>query len=72
MNDSGEGHAAGRLTVNLPARVWDVLEATVREDGITRTEALRRAIVVENYIRQRIAAGDEIVIRRQDGSTDTG
>lgn len=59
-----------RVTVNLPTKVWDALEAAAHEDGITRTEALRRAISVDLYFRGQIAKGGMIVVEHPDGTSE--
>ena len=59
-----------RVTVNLPNKVWGALEEAARADGITRTEALRRAISVDLYFREQIRNGAEILVARSDGSTE--
>lgn len=57
-----------RVTVNLPTRVWQALEEAARSDGITRTEALRRAIAIDLYLRQQVRKGASVVVETPEGS----
>jgi hypothetical protein len=67
---AGSDATVARVTVNLPVKVWDALEAAAKADGITRTEALRRAISVDLYFRQQVENGSVIVVERPDGSSE--
>lgn len=53
-----------RVTVNLPVRVWEALEELAAIDGLSRTEALRRAISTEVFLRAAIRDGAEVLLRR--------
>lgn len=59
-----------RITVNLPAKVWEALEESAKKEGISKTEALRRAVWVYLFFIDRIRSGSEIVIERPDGTTE--
>ncbi len=59
-----------RITVNLPTRVWDSLTGSARTDGISRTEALRRAVCVYLFFVERIRTGSEVILERPDGETE--
>lgn len=59
-----------RVTVNLPAKVWKALEAAAELDGITRTEALRRAISVDIFIREAVKGGSRILVESCSGKTE--
>ena len=59
-----------RVTVNLPTKVWDELTNSARTDGISRTEALRRAVWVYLFFIGRIRAGHEVILEGPDGRTE--
>ena len=59
-----------RVTVNLPAKVWDELTKSAKVDGISRTESLRRAVWVYLFFRGRIRAGHEVILEDPDGRTE--
>lgn len=69
MVDS-ERSTVARITVNLPIKVWEALEAGARTDGVSRTEALRRAISVDLYFREQVRSGAEIVVERPSGASE--
>ena len=56
-----------RVTVNLPTRVWHALEEAAKSDGITRTEALRRAIAIDLYLREQVRNGASVVVETPEG-----
>ncbi len=56
-----------RVTVNLPTRVWEALEKAAKSDGITRTEALRRAIAIDLYLREQVRNGGSVMVETPDG-----
>ncbi len=56
-----------RVTVNLPTRVWEALEEAAKSDGITRTEALRRAIAIDLYLREQVRNGGSVMVETPDG-----
>ncbi len=59
-----------RLTVNLPVKVWKALEAMAEEDGISKTEALRRAISTEAFRREIDKEGSQLVIQTAGGNLE--
>ena len=59
-----------RVTVNLPLKVWEAVEEVARKDGITRTEALRRAISVDLYLREQVDQGSYIIVEKPDGTRE--
>lgn len=58
-----------RVTVNLPTSVWEKLEEAARSDGITRTEALRRAITIDLWLREQVRNGASVVVETPEGET---
>jgi hypothetical protein len=61
--------ATARVTVNLPWKVWQVVLDIAGQDGITRTEALRRCISTEAWRRNVVGKeGGQILVRKPDGS----
>jgi hypothetical protein len=62
--------AVARVSVNLPWKVWEVLEAMAKEDQITRTEALRRAISTEAYIWRARREGANVLIEKPDKTVE--
>lgn len=56
-----------RVTVNFPVAVWLHVEAMAAEQGVSRTEALRRCISTEVFRREVEAEGAYLVVRRPDG-----
>ncbi len=60
-----------RVTANLPAPVWRDFTKWAQRQGITRTEALRRAVWVYVYFMRRIREdGCEIVLEKPDGERE--
>jgi len=53
--------------VNLPTSVWEKLEEAARTDGITRTEALRRAITIDLWLREQVRNGASVVVETPEG-----
>jgi len=63
--------AAARVTVNFPSPVWKDLTKSAQRHGITRTEALRRAVWVYLYFIRRIRdEGCEVILERPDGERE--
>lgn len=56
-----------KTTMNLPAATMEQLKRLADDNGITRTEALRRAIATESYIADQVAAGRRVLIEDSDG-----
>jgi len=59
--------AISRVSINLPARVWEALEQLAQEDGISKTEALRRAITTEVLLRRQLWDGARVFLQQADG-----
>jgi hypothetical protein len=59
-----------KLTVNLVPAAMTALElaALVTEDS--RTDVVNRAIQVYEYLMNRVANGDEVIIRSKDGTIE--
>lgn len=55
-----------KVTVNLPDKTFQDLEMIATEQGITKTEALRRAIGVQKFLRDRIKDGSKILLEDPD------
>ncbi len=53
---------AKRLNVNLGDEVYTTLEKMAADDGLTVTEALRRSISTEAFIREARSRGERILI----------
>ncbi len=60
-----------KVTISLPEQLWAELERRALARGVTRTEALRRAIWLYTFIDQRIAEGAEFHVLRPDGTDGT-
>lgn len=59
-----------RVTVNLPEKVWEALSRVAEESGMTRTEALRRAISVDLYLREQRKKGKQVLLECDDGTIE--
>lgn len=59
-----------KVTVNLPEKVWGAVERRAGEEGVTRTEILKRAISLENFVHETRQAGGSLVIERPDGTIE--
>lgn len=71
-----DGHAAEtaelhKVTVNLIPKAWDAVAATSERLGITRTDTINRALQAYAFLEAEMAAGAEIIVRRQDGAAET-
>ncbi len=62
--------AVAKLTVNLPWKVWEALRTMAEEDGISKTEALRRCISTEVFRRSIEKEGGRLVVERPDGTKE--
>lgn len=58
-----------KITVNLPDEVAKKLDELARMQNVSKTEALRRAISTEDFVRSERGNGNEIVIGRPGGET---
>ncbi len=55
-----------RMSVTLPSDTAKWLELLAESQGITQTEALRKAIATEAYIQREIAEGSKILVQKAD------
>jgi metal-responsive CopG/Arc/MetJ family transcriptional regulator len=62
--------AVARVSVNLPLKVWEALEEIAKQDQISRTEALRRAISTEVYMWKARRSGAQILVEQPDKSVE--
>ena len=58
-----------KITVNLPDEVAKKLDELAKMQNVSKTEALRRAISTEDFVRNERGNGNEIVIGRPGGET---
>jgi metal-responsive CopG/Arc/MetJ family transcriptional regulator len=65
-----ETPAVARVSVNLPLKVWEALEEIAKQDQISRTEALRRAISTEVYMWKARRSGAQILVEQPDKSVE--
>jgi len=75
--DRHEGPAArrgpapiARVTLNLPWKVWDVVGELAEQQGISKTEVLRRAVSTEKFVYDTLSEGDRLVVRKPDGTLE--
>ena len=59
-----------KVTVNLPEQVVEALEQMARDENVTKTEALRRAISTEKYLRDAQGEGSKVLIEEKDGTVE--
>jgi hypothetical protein len=57
-----------KLTVNLSGPIYDTLQELADQQGVTVTEALRKAIGTEKFLREQTSSGGKILIQDQDKS----
>jgi hypothetical protein len=62
--------SVAKLTINLPWKVWEALSTMAEEDGISKTEALRRCISTEAFRRSVEKEGGRLVVEGPDGSRE--
>lgn len=58
----------GRVSLRLSNAALDELGVLAAQKGISKTEVLRRALAVYDYVSE---AGDRVSIKRKDGSIET-
>jgi len=56
-----------RVRVNLPRREYEELEALAREEGITVTDAIRRAIKMDVYLTHKTHEGCTLLFEDRKG-----
>lgn len=61
-----ENSAPKRMSITLSSDAAKWLELLAESQGITQTEALRKAIATEAYIQKEIAEGSKILIQKAD------
>jgi hypothetical protein len=54
-----------KVTVNLPQQDIDTLRSIADRKGITMTEALRRAIALEQFVEEAVGRGANILIEEK-------
>lgn len=62
-------HDVVKLTVNLPSRVWQAVLDLAAFYGVSKTEALRRAISTEHFRMQVEQDGGRLLVER-DGKVE--
>ncbi|MBW4460470.1 MAG: hypothetical protein KME47_09555 [Nodosilinea sp. WJT8-NPBG4] len=55
-----------RMSINLTGDAAEYLEDLAESQGITQTEALRRAIATESYIQKSIKEGYRVLLQNKD------
>jgi hypothetical protein len=61
-----ENSAPKRMSITLSSDAAKWLELLAESQGITQTEALRKAIATEAYIQKEIAEGSKILVQKAD------
>jgi hypothetical protein len=59
-----------RVTVDLPGPVWDALVQMADEDGVTKTEMLRRSISVLHFVRSLTTEDSTLMVQTADGELE--
>ena len=57
-----------KVSVNLPTESVEQLKDYADSDGITMTEAIRRALGLQHFLANESAKGGKILIERRNGS----
>jgi hypothetical protein len=60
-----------RTTVNLPVDLWDEFGDRARRRGISKSEALRRALWLYNLVDSRLASECDFIVVWPDGDEET-
>jgi hypothetical protein len=72
--DDGDGQPDAieqvKHTIQLPLRLWTALDRRARLWGVSKSEAIRRAVWVLVYLGDRMDEGSEIVVHRSDGKEE--
>jgi len=50
--------------------VWDVVGELAEQQGISKTEVLRRAVSTEKFVYDTLSEGDRLVVRKPDGTLE--
>lgn len=56
-----------RVTADLPLGTIEILRELAESQGVTLTEALKRAITTEGLIRQRVNSQNKLLLESPDG-----
>jgi hypothetical protein len=56
-----------KVKVNLPAESVSLLKEDAETHGITMTEALRRALGLQNFLAEEVSKGGKVLIERRNG-----
>lgn len=59
-----------KVTISFPAKVWDAVEEMARQDDVSRTEFLRRAISTEAFRREIRDSHGKLVVELEDGTKE--
>lgn len=59
-----------KVTISFPAKVWEAVGKMAHEDGVSRTEFLRRAIATEEFRREVRDARGKLVVELEDGTRE--
>src|SRR3982074_2685856 len=60
----------GKHTLHLPTKLWGALDQRAKTWGISKSEALRRAVWLLTAIGDRLDEGSEVVVRDKNGRED--
>lgn len=60
-----------KLTVNLTEDVLDLLRELAERNGSSMTQELKKAIADRKYFADKIDAGNEVVLEREDKDGET-
>lgn len=56
-----------KISANLPADVFELLQRSAREQGITMTELIRRGITREDFLYEEHKKGSKLLIEDASG-----
>jgi hypothetical protein len=72
MSDATETAAIPKVkvTINFPIRLWAWVEQMAKEEGVTRTELLRRAISLEKLRLDLEKEGSKLGVIDKDGTVE--
>jgi len=59
-----------KVTINFPERLWKLVEQIAADEGVTRTEVLRRAISLEKLRKDVVKEGGQLAVVKRDGSQE--
>jgi hypothetical protein len=66
IKDSANATGMKRMSVSLSGDAARLLEHLAEAQGITQTEALRKAIATEAYLRQEMDQGAKVLLQKPD------